>query len=381
METSRAPSRLQMAAAVLAAALLVVGAYVVLRPFLVPIAWAAILAYATWPLYQRVLKRVGGRELWAALAMTLLVILAIALPVALLSVVLADDVATVFRIVRAWADQPPDLPAWVGELPLVGPTVVGWHAALRANPGTIQRLLVERAAWWSQAVLAAAGDVGRNLANFGLTLLTVFFLYRHGETVLSQTHRVLERLAGEQVRHRLGLVGTTVRAVCYGMLLTAAAQGVLAGLGFWVVGIRASALLGVLTALLALLPFGPPLVWLPAGLWLLATESIWKGGALLLWGTFAVSGIDNILRPYFIGGAAQIPFLLVLFGVLGGIGSFGLLGLFVGPAILAVLLALWREWAAAAASELAESPPGASTDQVRLGGGRERGRQTDSVGP
>jgi len=351
------PSRLQLALAIVAAALLVVGAYLVLQPFFVSITWAAVLAYATWPMYRRVLKAVGGRDLWAALAMTLLVILAVALPVTLLSVALADDVAGVFRLIRTWAVEPPGLPAWVADLPVVGPTLVGWHAAIRANPGTIQRLLVERAAWWSQAVWVAAGDVGRNLARLGLTLLTIFFLYRHGEVVLTQTHRVLGRLAGEHVQRRIGVVGATVRGVCYGVLLTAAAQGILAGLGFWVVGIRASVLLGVLTALLALVPFGPPLVWLPAALWLLATESLWKGIALLFWGALAVSGIDNVLRPYFIGGATQIPFLLVLFGVLGGIGAFGLLGLFVGPTILAVLLALWREWAAAPAGELGGAPP------------------------
>lgn len=340
------PSRLQLAAATGATGLLLVGAYVVLAPFFAPIAWAAILAFATWPAYRRLRRGIGGRDLWAALAMLLLVVLAVAVPLTLLSVALADDVASVYHVIRVWAVEPPDLPAWAADLPLIGSTVVGWHAAIRTNPGALQRLIVERAAWWSQVALGMAGDIGRNLARLGLTLLTLFFLYRHGEVVLAQTDRVIERLAGEAVRRRLAIVGATVRAVCYGVLLTAVAQGILAGLGFWVLDVRAPVLLGALTALLALVPFGPPLVWLPAGLWLLATESVWRGFALLLWGAVAVSGIDNVLRPYFIGGAAQIPFLLVLLGVLGGIGAFGLLGLFVGPAILAVLLALWREWAA-----------------------------------
>ncbi len=362
MAASGEPSRLQVAAAVGAAGLLVAGAYVVLAPFFVPIAWAAILAYATWPVYRRLRAAFGGRDLWAALAMMLLVLLAVAVPLTLLSVVLADEVASVYRTIRTWAVEPPALPTWVTDLPVIGPTAVGWRAAIRANPDTIQRLLVERAAWWSQVALAAAGDVGRNLARLGLTLLTLFFLYRRGEVVLAETHRVLERLVGDEVRRRLAIVGATVRAVCYGVLLTAVAQGLLAGLGFWALGIRASVLLGALTALVALVPFGPPLVWLPAGLWLLATESIWRGFALLLWGAVAVSGVDNLLRPYFIGGAAQIPFLLVLLGVLGGVGAFGLLGLFAGPAILAVLLALWREWAAPPGDE-----PGSALPRERRG--------------
>src|SRR5438093_3039800 len=296
------PPRTQVTAALVATGALLVGAYVVLEPFLVPIAWAAILAYVTWPIYRRVRHAVGGRNAWAAFFMTWLVILAVAVPTVLLSLALADDVGAVFRLVRSLADHPPDLPAWVADLPVVGSIVSGWHAAIRANPGTLQRLLIERVAWWSQAAVSLAGDVGRNLARLGLTLLTIFFLYCHGETLLSQIHRVLARFAGEQVRHRLVVVGATVRGVCYGVLLTAVVQGVLAGLGFWVVGIRASVLLGTLTALLALLPFGPPIVWLPAGLWLLATDSLWRGLGLLIWGTLAVSGIDNVLRPYFIGG-------------------------------------------------------------------------------
>jgi len=280
--------------------------------------------------------------------MTTLVVLAVAVPVAGLSVALADDVAAVVRLIRSWADAPPALPAWAADLPVVGPSLTGWHAALTANPGALPRLLVERASWWTQGVLRALGGLGQNLAKLGLTLLTVFFLYRHGEALLGQARQVIRRLAGEGVRDRLETVGATVRGVCYGVLLTALAQGLLAGLGFWAAGVRAAVLLGALTAVLALVPFGPPLVWAPVALWTLATVSVWKGVALLLWGALAVSGIDNVLRPYFIGGAARVPFLLVLFGVLGGVGAFGLLGLFIGPSILAVLLVLWREWAAGA---------------------------------
>ncbi len=339
------------------AALLLAGAYVVLAPFLTSLAWAAILAYATWPVYRRVRALCRGRDLGAALLMTALVVLAVALPVTGLSVALADDVAAVVRLARGWVEDPPPLPAWAADLPVVGPSLTGWYAALAANPGALRRLLVERASWWTQAVLRAVGGLGQNAAKLGLTLLTVFFLYRHGEALLGQARQVIRRLAGERVRDRLEAVGDTVRGVCYGVLLTALAQGLLAGLGFWAAGVRAAVLLGALTAVLALLPFGPPLVWAPVALWVLATGPVWKGVALLLWGALAVSGVDNVLRPYFIGGAARVPFLLVFLGVLGGVGAFGLLGLFIGPSILAVLLALWREWAAEAAGGTGEATP------------------------
>lgn len=353
MGGARSEARLQWFVGLGTGGLVLVGVYVVLAPFLVPIAWAAILAYATWPHYRWMRRLLGDRDAGAALVMTLLIVLAVVLPVGLLSLSLADEVAQVFRTLRAWATEPPDLPPAVAELPVVGRWLAGWHASIRTNPGTLRDLLADHAPRWGQVVLSAAGDVGRNLGRLGLTLLTVFFLYRHGEAVIGQTTRVLNRLAGPRVERLLEIVGATVRATCYGVLLTAVAQGVLAGLGFWAAGIPASVLLGALTAGLALLPFGPPLIWVPAGVWVLATSSIWKGVALLLWGALAVSGVDNVIRPYFIGGATQIPFLLVLFGVVGGMAAFGLLGLFIGPTILAVALVLWREWATARLPEAA----------------------------
>ena len=144
--------------------------------------------------------------------------------------------------------------------------------------------------------------MGLNLVKIALTLLTVAFLYFHGETLNDQTRTVVHRLAGGRVASLIQIAGDTIRAVWYGMLLTATAQGILAGLGFWAVGLAAPVLLGAATAFLALLPFGPPLLWIPAGLWLLIQGTLWKGVALLTWGALAVSGIDNVLRPLFIGG-------------------------------------------------------------------------------
>ncbi|MEA3276350.1 MAG: AI-2E family transporter, partial [Pseudomonadota bacterium] len=127
-------------------------------------------------------------------------------------------------------------------------------------------------------------------------------------------------------------------------VLTALAQGALAGLGYWVAGAGAPVLLGALTALLALVPFGAPLVWGSVGVWLLLTDAFWPGVGVLLWGALVVSMIDNLVRPLAISSSTRIPFLAVFIGVLGGLQAFGLVGLFIGPVILAVMLAVWREW-------------------------------------
>jgi predicted PurR-regulated permease PerM len=141
------------------------------------------------------------------------------------------------------------------------------------------------------------------------------------------------------------------KAVVWGLVATALAQGALAGLGYWWAGVDAPVLFGAVTALVAMLPFGAPFVWGSIGIWLLVSGNLTAGIGLLVWGALVVSWIDNLIRPLVISSATRIPFLLVLFGVLGGLAAFGLIGLFLGPVILAVLVAVWREWLEEAGGE------------------------------
>ena len=142
-------------------------------------------------------------------------------------------------------------------------------------------------------------------------------------------------------------LGETIRAVMYGTLFAALSQGLLAMLGYWAAGLRAPVLLGALTALLALTPVGAALVYISASVWLLIDGRLAAGGLLLAWGVLVISLVDNVIRSWFLRGAVRVPFLLGFFGVLGGIAAFGAVGIFLGPIAIALLLALWREWAAA----------------------------------
>ena len=208
-----------------------------------------------------------------------------------------------------------------------------------------------------------AGDVGRNVLKAGLVVIILFFFYRDGAALIGQ----IRYLAQQFLRHRatgyFNAIGATIKAVIYGLLLTAVAQGTLAGIGYAVAGVRAPILFGLITAVFALIPFGTPLVWGSIGLWLLATGDYGAGIGLLLWGTLVVSSIDNLIRPLVISSATRVHFLLVLFGVLGGAIAFGFAGLVLGPVILAVVSAVWVE-ATARESEIA-GPAGADDGQSR----------------
>jgi Ca2+-transporting ATPase len=188
------------------------------------------------------------------------------------------------------------------------------------------------------------GGIGRNVMKLCVILITVFFCFRDGTEIIKQLQQGLVRFLGKYQQVYLQAAGDTTRAVVYGLVLAALSQGIMAGIGYAVAGVKAPLLFGAITALLALIPMGATLIWLPIGVMLILSNQLWPGIGLLLWGFLAVSTIDNVIRPLVISGAGRTPFLVVLFGVLGGLSAFGAVGLFLGPVILAVLLSVWQSW-------------------------------------
>ena len=175
------------------------------------------------------------------------------------------------------------------------------------------------------------GGVGRNAAKLFFAVLSMFFLLRDGPRVIRDARAVLEGILGPRVHAYLHAMGATTQAVVYALILGALAQGVVAGIGYWLFGVKAPVLMGALTVLIALIPFGAPIVWGSLSAWMIVTGNVWSGVGLLLWGVLLVSWMDNIVRPLVISNATRMPFLLVVFGVLGGVLAFGLVGLFIGP--------------------------------------------------
>lgn len=316
----------------------------VLSPFFASLAWSGILAYVTWPLHQRLLHRLPERQNIVALLMTLGVAATLLLPLVWVMFTVAMDVASATATFRQLMAEglpplPPAVRAWPGGewLALQYQRVQGDPVWLHAQIGVLG--LTDTA-----SLKALAGGVGRNTAKFGLAVFALFFLYRHGDSMLAQFRGVAMRWLGEAARGYIQSVGVTVRAVVFGIVLTAVAQGVLAGLGYWVAGIAAPALWGVITALVSLIPFVGPVVWIGLSIGLLAHGETQAALGLFLWGALVVSWIDNLIRPLVICGPTRIPFLLVFLGVLGGLNAFGLIGMFLGPVLLAVSVAIWREW-------------------------------------
>ncbi len=340
MSDSATQRRVQLAVQ----ALIAFVALVVLRPFLLPAAWAAILAFATWPVYYRLERRLR-RPALAATVMTVSLVLLVLIPLILVLALLAFEVQrTLPEFRQTLAHSVDAFPSALRRVPLVGEYVAERVARFLADPSMRQQWLGERLGGVTSAVAGAVGSVGRAMLEALLTVLILFFFLRYGRVLAKQAHRVALRFGGERMETIFAPMGGTVRAVLYGTLLIAIVQGTLVGLGLWLAGVGAPALLGALTAALALTPVGAPLVWVPAVVWLVFQDRWLAGGLLGVWCLVVVSNADNLIRSWLLSGAAQIPFLLAIFGAVGGLITFGMLGLFIGPVALALVLALWREW-------------------------------------
>lgn len=316
----------------------------VLRPFLVPLIWGAILAYVSWPANLRVLRLVRGRAGLAAFITTLLVTIALIVPIVWLVLMLRVEALNAYAQVQAFLASDPQLPPLLLEVPWFGAWAQELLAEVKANPTALREQFVFLIEESSVEVTRLIGGVGRNVAKLFFAVLSMFFLLRDGPRVLREARAILEGILGPTTSDYLDAVGSTTQAVVYALILGALAQGFVAGIGYAIFGLQAPVLLGAVTVLIALIPFGAPAVWGSLSVWMIVNGQVGAGVGLMLWGLLLVSWVDNIVRPLVISNATQMPFLLVVFGVLGGVLAFGLVGLFIGPVLLAVTLALWREW-------------------------------------
>ncbi len=319
----------------------------VLAPFVSILFWAAVLAFASWPLMRRLTALLNGNETLAASLLTAGWMLLVAAPLVLLGLNVADhmrDVNELIRNLRVEGLPPP--PDWLDELPLVGDSLVALWRTLDSEGAELLEEVRPYLGQLGNWLLVRSARIGGGVLELVLSLILVFFFYRDGPRLAAFVHSLLHRLIGMRAEHYLDLVASTVQRVVNGVIGTAAAQGTLAFIGMLICGVPGALVLGLLTFALSLIPMGPPLVWLPVTAWL-----AWQGDYgyaifMGIWGMFVISGVDNILKPYLISRGGNLPLVVVLLGVFGGILAFGFMGLFLGPTLLAVAYSLLGDWVA-----------------------------------
>ncbi len=331
-------------------AVLFIGALIVftawiMRPFLSALLWATMIVISTWPLLLHLQARLGGRRGLATAIMTVALLLILLVPLSLSIGALIGNIDSVVAWAKALAQfKIPPPPYWVVHIPIEGPKLSAeWQQLSDGGPGALSTRVVPYAGRFVEWFARQMGSMGAMIVQFLLTVVISAILYSNGEVAASGIRKFASRLAGAHGDRAAILAGGTIRGVAIGVVVTAVVQALIAGIGFAVASVPAAALLTGACLILCIAQLGPVLVMLPAVIWKFYTGDILWGCVLLAF--MVVAGtIDNVLRPILIRKGADLPLLLIFAGVIGGIVSFGIMGIFVGPVVLAVSYALLKEW-------------------------------------
>jgi predicted PurR-regulated permease PerM len=313
--------------------------------FLTPIAWAGVLAIAEWPLFVRVSRRFPGRPGLVALGFTVATALLVIVPLSLAAVTLAQESQGALDWLKHVQQSGLPAPSWLASLPLAGAKASGWWQAHLATPQGANALLGTLSATsilsWTRSI---GGEVAKESALFLVTLLALASLLARGESIARQSRAVARGMFGDFGGHFLMRMTVAVRATVNGTMLVSVVEGALIGVGYAVAGVPQPLLFATFTIVLALIPFGAWLAFGLASLILVLNGSLLAGALLFGFGAIVMTIGDNVVQPTVIGSAVELPFMLAMVGAFGGLAGMGLVGLFVGPVIMAAALLVWRYW-------------------------------------
>jgi predicted PurR-regulated permease PerM len=348
METRPSPDLARTTFQLLVLGALIATSFWVLRPFLVALTWAAMIVIATWPILLRAQGWLGGRRSLAVAAMTITLLLILVVPLYFGIDAIVENAERVAGWSKSLATLTiPQPPAWLQTLPVVGAKLAGrWQQLAAAGPEEVSARLSPYARTLVLWFVGQVGNIGLLLVQFLLTVVIAAILYANGERAARGAGRFARRLAGPQGENAVHLAAQAIRGVALGVVVTAIVQSGLAGIGLAVVGVPFAAILTALMFILAVAQVGAGPVLIPAVIWVYVKSGVVWGTGFLVWAVFCLT-FDNFLRPLLIKRGADLPLLLVFAGVIGGLIAFGVIGLFIGPVVLAVGYTLFVDWVSA----------------------------------
>jgi predicted PurR-regulated permease PerM len=361
MQVNRSQDLARTTFQLLAIGILIATTFWIARPFLMALAWATMIVVATWPLLLQLQGWLGGRRSLAVAVMTIVLLLILVVP-------LYFGIAAIVENAKRIADWSqslttftfPPLPAWVESLPLVGAKLAArWQQLAAAHPEELSAHLApygQRLVFW---FVGQVGSVGLLLVQFLLTVIIAAILYANGETAVRGAERFARRLAGPQGESAVHLAAQAIRGVALGVVVTAILQSGLVGIGLAIIGVPFAMILTAAAFILAIAQIGPAIMLIPIVVWVYSTSGAGWGTGFLVWSIFCCT-IDNLVRPLLIKRGADLPLLLVFAGVIGGLVAFGVIGLFIGPVVLAVAYTLLVDWVSAGDASSEQGPPPAA---------------------
>ena len=339
-------------------AALIVANYFILKPFILAFVWAVTIVVATWPVMLRLQTWLGGKRGFAVAVMSLALLLILIVPFTLAIVTLLDNADMIkgsAESLKAKGLPPP--PGWVSGVPLAGPKLSeSWHELASAGPEGLSARVAPYAGKIVNWFVDQAGSIGMMFVQFLLTVIICAILYSGGEPAADAVRRFFRRVAGQRGDDMTVLAARAIRGVALGVVITALIQSLLGGIGLAVAGVPAATVLTAIMFMLCIAQLGPALILFPAVIWLFWSDQTLWGSVLLVWSLFVVT-LDNFLRPILIKKGADLPLLLIFAGVIGGLIAFGIIGLFIGPVVLAVTYTLLGAWV-----DRGESDPSGTSD-------------------
>ncbi|MET0530864.1 MAG: AI-2E family transporter [Microvirga sp.] len=316
------------------------------RSYLAAVVWAIIIAVAIWPLYRRARQAGTSREWLVPALVTLLSAAVLMTPLMLAAAELGREGQAVLGWMGRVQQRGIEMPEWLTHLPLLGEHVDRWWRSHVSDPAGLQALFADvNFDAWAAWMRSLGGELAYRVLLAFITFLTLFALLRDGETAGTRVLCLAEEWLGNPGERLFERVAVAIRGVVNGTVLVAIGEGVLIGVGYWVAGLPQAGLFTVLTVAFAMLPFGAWMAVTVAALMLVIQQESWSGAAgVFAWGAAIMLAGDNVVQPAFVGGAARLPLVWTLIGILGGLETFGLVGLFVGPVVMAALYSIWRDW-------------------------------------
>ena len=345
LEPLKYGTAIQATIALVAMGVLLLGCVTVLIPFFSAILWGILLCFSTWGIYGGLRRVLGERSSLAALVMTLMLAVVVVAPFVIVGSSLANNVADVIQAIRHFVETGPSAtPAWLTRIPVIGPHGRDYLQHLAADKAAQREQLHSLIGPLKAFGLELGAALGHGIVAISLSLVVCFFLYRDGDMAAARLEIAAQRIGGERGRHLLEIAQITLTGVVHGVLGTALIQGVCGGIGFWIAGVPGAVLLGFATFVFSFLPMGPTFLWLPAAAWLYSEGSSGWAIFIVVWSLITNTAVEHLLKPIIIARTGGTPFLIVLFGALGGAITFGFIGVFIGPALLAVGYAMIDEW-------------------------------------
>ncbi|QEL55325.1 AI-2E family transporter [Chromobacterium paludis] len=326
-------------------AMLVLACIKILQPFLGALTWAAIIAISAWPLYSRLKIRLRGRHKLAALLIVIGLSAALAIPIGLMALTLADTLPHLANLTHDLSNfRLPDPPAWLTSLPVAGESLRGLWLSTQADlPGFFDKIrpAVQKVVLF---LLSGGANLGLSLLEIVLAIVVAGLLLINGDKLWELVERIVLKLGGETAGDLPEVIARTIRSVTTGVVGTALAQTVLCVIGLLIAGVPGSLVLGFLCFVIAVAQLPTLIVWLPAAAWVFYSGHTGLAIFLTVWGFLLINTIDNVLKPLLISQGAQMPLSVIFLGVIGGLIAWGVIGLFIGPTLLAVGLTLLRHW-------------------------------------